>query len=261
MGRIRRAALIGLMAGTLIVLPACASGSGGEQDPKELEGTQWLLTEATDSTTELGGVGITIAFDGAQMGGFSGVNTYGGSYTADADGNLKFGQIQSTLMAGPAPAMAAEAGYTALLQKCNGFKVKNDTLTLTEDNNDRLVFEAQKAAELPGTSWVVTGYNNGAAAVQSVAPDSTLTIQFAEDGAVEGNAGVNAYSGDYVVEGAAIKIGPLATTKMAGPEELMVQEASFLLAMENCASWGVTNGQLEMRDADSAIQITAVASE
>jgi len=256
MSKVRRIVLAGLMLGTLVVLPAC--GSGGGQDPKELEGTEWRLTEAMGSTTELGGVGITIAFDGEQMGGFSGVNTYGGSYTADEDGNLELGQINSTLMAGPAPAMAAEAAYMAILQTCDGYRIKSGTLTLTEDSNDRLVFEVQEPIELSGTSWVVTGYNNGAGAVQSVALDSTLTIQFAKDGAVEGNAGVNAYSGDYTVEGAAIKIGPLATTRMAGPEELMNQEASFLLAMEKCATWSVTNGQLEMRDGESAIQITAI---
>jgi len=247
------------MLGTLVAVPGC--GSAGGEDPAELEGTQWLLTEASGSTTELGGVGITIAFDGTQMGGFSGVNTYGGSYTADTDGNLKFGEIASTLMAGPAPAMAAETAYLAILQKCDGFKVDRGTLTLTEDTNERLVFEAEEAAELPGTSWLVTGYNNGAGGVQSVALESTLTINFAKDGAVEGNGGINAYSGDYTVEGAAIQIGPLATTRMGGPEELMNQEASFLMAMEKCATWSVTGGKLEMRDGESAMQITAVASE
>lgn len=261
MSKVRRLVLAGLMLGTLVVLPACGSGPGGKQDPKDLEGTEWLLTDAMESTTELDGVGITIAFDGSQMGGFSGVNTYGGSYTADEDGNLKFGEIASTLMAGPGPAMAAETAYMAILQKCDGFEVRNGTLTLTEDTNDRLVFEAQEPVELSGTSWIVTGYNNGAGAVQSVALDSELTIQFAEDGAVEGNAGINAYSGDYTVEGAAIKIGPLTTTRMGGSEELMNQEASFLMAMEKCATWSVSGEKLEMRDGDSAMQITAVASE
>lgn len=259
MGTMRKVWLTGLLLGTLVVVPGCGSSSAGKQDPKALEGVEWLLTGSSVSSTDLGAAGITASFDGARIGGFSGVNTYGGSYTADADGKLELGQIGSTLMAGPEPAMAAETAYLALLQACDGYRIEDGTLTLTEDTNERLVFETQKAAQIPGTSWTVTAYNNGTGGVESVALDSTLSIEFSDDGKISGSSGVNTYNGPYRVVEAAIMIGPLATTKMAGPDDLMKQEAAFLKALESCASWSVTRGQLEMRDGGSATQITAVA--
>lgn len=259
MGTMRRMVLVGLMVGTLVVVPGCGSGSGGAQDPKGLEGVEWLLTGASVSSVDLGAAGITASFDGERMGGFSGVNTYGGPYTTDADGGFSAGPLSSTLMAGPEPAMAAEQAFLKLIEGCDGYTLVDGTLTLLQGGNEQLVFEVQKAVELPGSSWTVTSYNNGTGGVQSVAIDSTLSIEFSRDGKVSGSSGVNTYSGPVTIMEAAIMIGPLASTKMGGPAELMAQEAAFLKAMESCASWSVTRGQLEMRDGGSAIQITAVA--
>lgn len=259
MGTMRRVWLTGLLLGTLVVVPACSGTSADQQDPKALEGVEWLLTGASVSSVDLGTVGITTSFDGERMGGFSGVNTYGGAYTAEADGSFSAGPLSSTLMAGPEPAMSAEQAYLKLVEGCNGYKVADGTLTLLQDGNEQLVFEVQKATELPGSKWTVTAYNNGTGGVQTVAIDSTLSIEFGTDGTVTGNSGVNTYNGPYEVMEAGIKIGPLATTKMAGPDELMKQEAAFIKALESCASWSVSRGQLEMRDGGSATQITAVA--
>lgn len=58
------------------------------------------------------------------------------------------------------------------------------------------------------------------------------TITFTGDGAVSGSAGRNRFSGRFEVQGDAINIGEaLASTRMAGPEPVMLQEQNFFAAL------------------------------
>jgi len=262
MSRVRRMAVAGVLAGALLVLPACSSGSGGgtSQMPAELTGVEWALVSSSVSSSDLGAAGITAAFDAAQMSGFSGVNQYSGPYTARKDGSFKVGEITSTLMAGEESAMQAEQAYMKLLAQCDTYAIADGKLTLSK-GQEELVYEKAVAAQLPGSTWTVTGYNNGQQAVTSTAIDSTLTIEFGTDDKISGTGGVNRYNGSYKSTANAIEIGKLATTMMAGPDELMAQETAFLQALQNSESWSVNRGILEMRDASGAMQITAIAEK
>ncbi len=193
------------------------------------------------------------------MSGFSGVNQYSGPYTADpSSGSFKAGPLAGTLMAGPEPLMAAESAYLKLLEGCDSYKVEGGKLTLSTGGNESLSYEAAEKAELPGSKWVVTGYNNGKQAVTGPAVDSTLTVAFGTDGKVGGNGGVNTFSGDFESGPSSVKIGPLASTKMAGPPELMTQEAAYLTALQNATTWEIQSGKLTMRDASGATQIVGI---
>jgi len=107
----------------------------------------------------------------------------------------------------------------------------------------------------------VTGYNNGKQAVTSPAADSTLTVEFGTDGTVSGNGGVNTFNGPFESTEKTVKIGPLASTMMAGPQELMDQEAQYLAALQNATVWTLVQGRLEMRDEAGATQIVAVSQK
>jgi heat shock protein HslJ len=56
-------------------------------------------------------------------------------------------------------------------------------------------------------------------------------VEFAEDGRVSGCATINRIAGSYTMAGDVLQLSPLATTMMAGPPELMAQEACFLETM------------------------------
>lgn len=256
--RLRTVVTALLMVGGLLVVGGCTSAPSQEADPAALEGVTWQLTGSEVSEVELGDAGINIAFDGEMATGFSGVNQYGGSYTAETNGSLEFGMMNSTLMAGPEDLMAAEAAYMSLLRACDSFAVSDGTLTLSAGGEAQLVFEAGEAASLPDSSWVVTGYNNGNEAVVSPAVGTTLTIDFGSDGNVGGNGGVNTFRGTFTTTEDTIEFGPLATTKMAGEPEHMTQETAFLGALANATTWSVTSrGMLELRDAGGATQVVA----
>lgn len=245
-----------LIAGLPTVLAACGSTS----DAGDPTGVEWTLKKGTGDV-DMTRAGITARFEDGQLSGFSGVNQYSGPYTIDESGSFETGPLVSTLMAGPEPLMKAEQAYLKLLEGCDSYSVDKGTLTLSTDGEETLVYEESPAAELPGSAWAVTGYNNGKGAVQSVSADATLTVIFGTDGTVAGDAGVNRYSGPFESTNDTVKIGPLAATQMAGPEALMTQEALFLAALQNATRWTIQQGRLEMRDDSGGMQVTCASTQ
>jgi heat shock protein HslJ len=69
-----------------------------------------------------------------------------------------------------------------------------------------------------------------------------------------GKASVNRYTGAYTTAGdGQMTIGPaIATTKMAGPDELMAEDAAYLAALPSTATYTIEGDELWLRDADGA---------
>ena len=260
----RRTAIRLVVSGAVVcaalVWAGCGGGTSGT-DPKTLEGVDWTLVESSMSSVDLGAAGITANFDGEKVYGFSGVNQYGGPYTAKDDGTLEIGELASTMMAGPEPLMKAEQAYLELLKGCDGYQVEGDTLTLLSGESESLVYEKAAEVTLPGTSWNATSYNNGEGGVTTLVTGSELTLEFGADGTVAGKGGVNRFNGPYEVDGSGVKIGPLALTKMAGEPALMEQENAFVKALEAATTWKVVQGKLELRDADGSAMVVADAAQ
>jgi heat shock protein HslJ len=118
-----------------VALASCGSGAGG------LNGTKWKLSGWTLNSLDPSAFTITAAFSDGQISGKSAVNTYSGPYTASSDGAFSVGQLATTLMAGPEPAMRAEHAYVTLLQQARSYSLKGQTLTLFDENgNESLIF-------------------------------------------------------------------------------------------------------------------------
>lgn len=66
---------------------------------------------------------------------------------------------------------------------------------------------------------------------EPVLATSSPDIRFGTDGRVSGRATINRLMGQYSLEGDVLRFGALATTMMAGPEELMAQEHRVLTAL------------------------------
>jgi heat shock protein HslJ len=115
--------------------------------------------------------------------------------------------------------------------------------------------EAGSGGNLAGTSWVVTGYDDGSQNMTDVLAGTTLTANFGEDGNLAGNSGCNEYSGPYKVTGSQIGIGPLSSTRKAcsDPAGVMGQEAQYLAALDNAEVFVVTGNNLELREVDGTV--------
>lgn len=64
----------------------------------------------------------------------------------------------------------------------------------------------------------------------------TLTLEVSDDGRVTGHAGVNRYMGRL---GGDELFGPLATTMLAGPHDLMAQERIYLGHLQSAEGYEV----------------------
>ena len=58
-------------------------------------------------------------------------------------------------------------------------------------------------------------------------------VQFRADGIVGGSSGCNRFTGAYNQEGGELSLGPLASTRMACPPEVMEREQQFLAMLGN----------------------------
>ena len=131
----------------LLLLPAisaCGSSesSGSGAGPAGGPGlvASWSLTSAAISSSDLSKFGITITFTATTASGFGGVNQYTTTFTSGPAGDLDFGDIASTAMAGPQDAMQAEQSYFAALGTVTGYTVSGDELELFAGEQEILVY-------------------------------------------------------------------------------------------------------------------------
>lgn len=228
-----------------------------------LEGTEWLLSELQGSDGGLQAAlpdrNVTALFDGERVGGSSGCNQYGGSYTLDGE-SLSIGPLMSTLMACPEPGvMEQEAAFTGLMSETASYQVEGQELRLLDaDGQVLLVFQAQEAVELEGSNWEATMVNNGKEAVVSLVAGTSITASFGADGRVAGSAGCNQYTAGFTAADGTIEIGPPVSTRMAcgEPQGVMEQETAYLQALEKATSYTIRDGVLELRDANGALQVS-----
>lgn len=255
--QIERTFYLRSMAIAAIMLCSCAFCTGGAfatlipvQEVKSglsidntLAGTGWQLVSYDQGNFYLPvatGSKITLVFntDGS-IGGTGGINLYFGSYTQNGK-LITVGPIGCTEMAGPEPLMDQESTFFRLLDSARSFESDGASLELY-DETGRIVlkFRILKTGNsdtsaapdpvdvLPGTEWELQSYSDGDAVV-SGQDISTITLKFDDDENLSGFSGVNTYFGTYTLDADVISIGPLGSTKMAGPYSLMELENSYL---------------------------------
>ncbi|MCS6883463.1 MAG: META domain-containing protein [Oscillochloridaceae bacterium] len=255
----RMVAVILAMA-TALALTACGVGTmttTATESP--LGGTSWLL-ESLNGAPPLPDTQVTLNFEADGFAGTDGCNQYRGSYQVNGERITIKDSIASTMMACPEPIMQQATAYYEALKQAASFKVDGQQLTLLSESGEvTATFVAQSRA-LSGTSWTVTGYNNGKQAVVSVLNGSTLTLVFGADGQLSGSAGCNNYTGSYEVADQSLRIGPLASTKRLcnEPEGVMEQETQFLEALGTAVTYRIDGDRLELRTGDGAMAVTAV---
>jgi len=251
-------AFAGLAAAVPFAVSACGSDDSTDataQDAAALGGRIWKAVEIAGVTTApADGAEATATFEGGVVSGSGSVNRYTAAYTTEEPDGITIEQAAATLMAGPDDAMAQEQAYFTALAQAATFSVDEVSLTLMDDQGATLVrFEVAVPTPLTGTTWQALAYNNGKGALQSLAIDSSITAVFGEDGNLNGNASINQYSTAYSTTDDAMTIDEqIISTKMAGPPELMEQEAAYLAALPQTATFAIEGDELWLRDAEGA---------
>jgi heat shock protein HslJ len=92
-----------------------------------------------------------------------------------------------------------------------------------------------------------------------IVPGSAITIRFDDNGLAGGAASLNRYQGGYRLgpDGALVWVGPgFAATRMAGPPDLMQQEAVFLEALQAASRIRIEEGNLLLESATGGTRLT-----
>ncbi|MBS1172684.1 MAG: heat shock protein, partial [Proteobacteria bacterium] len=204
-----------LAAGTLVA--ACTAMSSAPEQPA-LSGTAWVLSSLP---------GRSLLPDAtARVQGTDGCNRYTAPYTETGSALQVGPRAASTQMACPPAVMQQAEAFTGALALASRYRVAAGRLQLLAADGAVLATLAPQSQGLAGTSWRVTGYNNGKQAVVSVLADTSLTMAFSAEGKVSGSAGCNHYTASYASEGQKLSLGPAAATRKmcASPERIMEQE-------------------------------------
>lgn len=232
-----------------------------DDEPIPFEGTEWRLAawtdpDGTDVPVPAGILATAVVADGV-IAGSTGCNRYHAPCSVDGAA-LEIGPAAMAMMACDPERTAVERAFTIALAGVRAWALDEDVLRLLDaDGRAVLRFRAALAPAFVGTAWVADGINNGRGAVESLVEGTQVTATFRDDGRVTGSGGCNRYFGPYERAGEAIRIGPLAGTRMACPEPpgAAAQEAAFLAAMERATTWSVREERLELRAADGALQV------
>ncbi len=94
---------------------------------------------------------------------------------------------------------------------------------------------------LAGSEWGMAG--------------SEQYIQFRE-GRVAGHSGCNRFTGNYQQDGESLKLGPLASTKMACAPDRMQQEQAWFHMLDKVRGFEATHLVLKLKTADGKVIAT-----
>ena len=239
------------------LLAACGSVQPVADAPS-LENTAWMLSTLPGQSLAAESP-PTLRFEGGRVSGTDGCNRYSGAYSAEGAELKVSPQLASTRMACP-PAVDAQAkAFIAALTGAGKYRIANEQLELQAADGAVLATLARQSEMLAGTSWRITGINNGRQAVVSVLAGTAPTLAFAADGRASGSAGCNSFNSRYTVDGAQLKFAPPASTRKmcAEPPGVMEQEQQFLTALESVTAMRIEGNRLEMRRADGALAVSA----
>ena len=227
---VRRLAVL-LVFALLIVACSAGPGAGGR-----LDGTDWVLRSyAVDGVltpvpeTEF----ADASFSSERVSGFAGCNDFDARYRAGGR-TLFITAPASTMMACGDEAMALESAYLAALDASRFYSAHRSTLTIFDAQGTTVLeFDAAPRNPVLG-NWTVDSFATAPGSQTVPIEGTNLTAVFGI-ATVGGFAGCNSYTGTYGTNGNIVRVGRLATTRIACADDVMTQEAAFLSALEGAA--------------------------
>jgi heat shock protein HslJ len=257
-----------IVATACLISAGCTGGLGTPQDTtpatvqyaEPLAGTAWNLISyraangsvipvVPDSRTF-----ITFGGDGT-LSGTTRCNQYSTSYALNGSAiAIESVDITENYCARPAGLAQQESRYVELLLTARSYQVRDGQLVLFgPSGRDLLTFQP---SEHPGqsplltTNWTLTYYRSGGSEFTSIVNGTAITALFREDGIVSGSAGCNAYSAPFAINGSALNIERIITTRAScgGPDGIMEQEITYLGLLGSVVSYRIEGDVLALVD-------------
>ncbi len=195
-------------------------------------------------------------FSANRVSGFSGCNQFDARYRAGGR-TLFISESASTLMACSEEANAFESAYLAALHASRFYSAKRNTLTVFDaDRTTILEFDAAPRNPMLG-NWTVNSFQTAPGTLAAPIEGTQLSAVFGI-ASVGGSGGCNQYTGTYGTNGNIVRIGRLATTRLACADEIMTQETAFLTAMEGAALIQLRGDAINLTDLSGTIVVALV---
>lgn len=248
--------LAAALSAFVMLLAGCTTMSSSAEPPA-LDGTAWVLASLPGRGL-VPGTSVTAQFESGRIAGSDGCNRYFAPYTRTG-GTLQVGERGGMTMMACPPEIAKQAeAFMGALRGAKRYRVEGNRLELAGADGAVLATFAAQSNSLAGTSWIVTGHNNGRQAVVSSLEGTELTLQFGTDGRYAGSAGCNRINGSFTQQGERVTLGPAAATRRMCPEPkgVMDQEAEFLKALQTVTTARFEGDRVELRTADGAMAAT-----
>lgn len=125
-------------------------------------------------------------------------------------------------------------------------------LTFVMINNGCSSTPEAEAIPFEGTEWTLTMLGDASVPTGERIRIPTLKLDPAGKRA-SGTSGVNRYTGGYELNGANIKFGQFAGTRMAGPPDAMARESAFLAALQQALTWKISGNTLELGNGEKTL--------
>jgi heat shock protein HslJ len=246
--------LVGLLL--LIAAPSALAADSA------LGGTNWVLS-TLNGQLPLPGSTVTLQFgDDNSATGTDGCNRFTTTYTASRS-TISIEPAASTMMACPEAVSNQATAFMAALGAANRYQLRSGQLILLDGNRVLATFVAAKA-DLAGTTWLVTGYNNGREAVVSPLLGADIIVNIDDANLISGNAGCNDFFASVqATSSGAIEVSGIGATRRlcTNPAGVMEQEAEFFAALESAATFTVEGDFIELRNGDDAIAVHMVREQ
>ena len=230
--------------------PQTPAGQTDEPLPSDelvlLPAGEWILAgygPQDSPAAPLAGSSVTIRFEGGQLSGSAGCNSYFGSYQLDR-GALTIGPVGNTEMWCEG-LMDQETAFLRLLQAAESVGLTEEQLTIRAGQEVLLFQRPEPVMENPleGIVWQLDSIRT-ADTVQSVLAGTRITLELDGERA-SGSAGCNHYGTSYTLDGNALRFGLMQITVMACQEEgVMEQETAYLAALEATESCALESDAL-----------------
>ena len=238
---------------------ATETTTAGGPTANELDDTSWRLAEfgPADAMQTANGEVTLIFSPGNIIGGVSGCNSYGGSYTFDGT-TFGVSNVASTEMAcADNSLMQQESAFNAALNSATGLSMNGDELRITYSEGTLRFTRLKAPAVVPleGTVWQLESFVSGTGdngSASSLINSSSITVELG-NGTVAGSAGCNQFTAPYTLEGEALTVGEIVTTRMACDGAIMQQEQAFVDALGAATSLTIDGANLVLTNADGQL--------
>lgn len=237
---------------------ACSAGAAPSPTPASLDGHTYMSTQL-EGQILVPGTQVRLSFADNQVNAQAGCNMMSGPYTIEGD-HLRTTQMSMTEMGCDQPRQAQDEWLARFLTDTR-FALVGDTLTMTDGTAQLTLMDEEVVTPdqpLEGRRWVLESIVSGDA-VSSVPVGVTAAIQV-DGGRINVEAGCNRGGGSVEVTSDTLRLGPIATTKMACEAGPMSVETAVLSVLTGEVAYTIDADQLTLSAATGGLVFRAATN-